>query len=123
MRRILLVRLPADQSDGLLPGDPAQGLDLFADGGAQAGHRQRPPWTDLADRRASAARTRNSTAERGEACQCRTVSGTGSTASWPTSGSRRMLEKNPDAAWLGLPGRMQMVGSRIPMPSTNPRRV
>ena len=70
-----------------------------------------------------AARRQNPTAERGEACQCRTVSGTGSTASWPTSGSRRMLEKNPDAALFGAPGRMQMVGSRMPTPSTKPRRV
>jgi hypothetical protein len=70
-----------------------------------------------------AARIRKPTAERGEACQCRTDSGTGNTASWPTSGSRRMLEKNPDAAAFGLPGRMQMVGSRMPTPSTNPRRV
>jgi hypothetical protein len=70
-----------------------------------------------------AARIRNSTAERGEACQCRTVSGTGKTASCPTSGSRKMLEKKPETAWFGLPGRMQMVGSRIPMPSTKPHRV
>jgi len=34
-----------------------------------------------------------------------------------------MLEKNPDAALFGRPGRMQMVGSRSPTPSTNPRRV
>ena len=70
-----------------------------------------------------AARRQNPTAERGEACQCRTVSGTGSTASLPTSGSRRMLEKNPEAALFGAPGRMQMVGSRMPTPSTKPRRL
>jgi hypothetical protein len=33
-----------------------------------------------------------------------------------------MLEKNPDAALLGSPGRMQMVGNRMPMPSMKPRR-
>ena len=38
------------------------------------------------------------------------LSATGSTASWPTRGSRRILEKKPEAALLGLPGRMQMVG-------------
>ena len=31
----------------------------------------------------------------------------------PASGSRRMLEKKPDAALLGAPGRMQMVGRRM----------
>ena len=33
-----------------------------------------------------------------------------------------MLEKKPDAALLGLPGRMQMVGRRMLMPSRKPRR-
>ena len=69
-----------------------------------------------------AAWIRKPTAERGEACQCRTSSDTGSTASLPASGSRRMLEKNPDAALLGSPGRMQMVGRRMPIPSMKPRR-
>ena len=62
------------------------------------------------------------TAARGLACQCRTSSSTGSTASLPASGSRRMFEKNPDAALFGAPGRMQTVGSLSPMPSRNPRR-
>jgi len=44
----------------------------------------------------------------------------GSTASLPASGSRRMLEKKPEAALLGKPGRMQIVGSRMPMPSMKP---
>ena len=69
-----------------------------------------------------AACTRKPTAERGLACQWRTVSATGSTASWPASGSRRMPEKKPEAARLGRPGRMQMVGRRRPMPSRKPRR-
>ena len=34
-----------------------------------------------------------------------------------------MFEKNPDAALFGAPGRTQIVGSRIPTPSRNPRRV
>ena len=50
------------------------------------------------------------------------VSRTGSIASLPASGSRRMLEKKPEAALFGLPGRMQMVGSLMPMPSKKPRR-
>ena len=33
-----------------------------------------------------------------------------------------MLEKNPDAARLGVPGRTQIVGRRMAMPSTKPRR-
>ncbi len=65
----------------------------------------------------------NSTAARGEACQCITLSETGSTASWPASGSRMMLEKKPDAALFGLPGRTQMVGSRRLMPSRKPLRL
>ena len=65
----------------------------------------------------------NSTAARGEACQCITLSETGSTASWPASGSRMMLEKKPDAALLGLPGRTQIVGSRRLSPSRKPLRV
>ena len=63
------------------------------------------------------------TAARGEACQCITLSDTGSTASSPASGSRMMLEKKPDAALLGLPGRTQMVGRRMLMPSTKPLRL
>jgi Tfp pilus assembly protein FimV len=38
------------------------------------------------------------------ACQCITLSSTGSTASLPASGSRMMLEKKPEAALLGVPG-------------------
>jgi hypothetical protein len=71
----------------------------------------------------SAAWTRNSTAVRGEANQCRMSSGTGRTASRPFSGSRMMLEKNEDAARFGLPGRTQIVGSRMPTPSMKPRLV
>ena len=41
----------------------------------------------------------------------------------PASGSRMMPEKKLDAALLGLPGRTQMVGSRMPTPSKKPRRV
>ena len=59
---------------------------------------------------------------RGEANQCRTVSGTGNTASLPFSGSRMIPEKNPDAARFAFPGRTQIVGSRIPTPSRKPRR-
>ena len=36
---------------------------------------------------------------------------------------KEMFEKKPDAALLGLPGRTQMVGSRMPMPSNSPLRV
>ena len=50
----------------------------------------------------AAACIRKPTAERGLACQCRTLSGTGSTASLPASGSRMMLEKKPDAALFGV---------------------
>ena len=80
---------------------------------------RRAPATELS---MVAACSRKPTAERGEACQCRTSSDTGSTASLPASGSRRMLEKKPEAALLGRPGRIQMVGSRMPMPSMKPRR-
>ena len=69
-----------------------------------------------------AAWMRKPTAERGLACQWRTSSATGSTASSPASGSRMMSEKKPEAALLGLPGRTQIVGSRMPMPSKKPRR-
>ena len=63
------------------------------------------------------------TAARGDANQWRTSSPTGRFASIPFSGSRRMPEKKLDAALLGLPGRMQMVGSRTPTPSTKPLRL
>ena len=52
-----------------------------------------------------AAWMRKPTAERGLACQCSTLSATGSSASWPASGSRMMPEKKPEAALFGLPGR------------------
>lgn len=71
----------------------------------------------------SAAWTRNPTAARGLANQWRTSSETGSTASRPESGSRRMPEKKPEAARFGLPGRMQIVGRRMPIPSKKPRRL
>ena len=67
--------------------------------------------------------TRNPTADFGEACQCRTSSDTGRTASSPASGSRMMLEKKPDAALFGLPGRTQIVGRRMDIPSSRPLRV
>jgi len=70
-----------------------------------------------------AAWIRKLTAERGEACQWRTWSDTGSTASMPFSGSRMMLEKKPDAALLGVPGRTQIVGKRMLSPSKKPRRL
>ena len=70
-----------------------------------------------------AACSRNSTAARGEANQWRTSSGTGSTASSPFNGSRMIPEKKPDAARFGAPGRTQIVGSRTPTPSMNPRRL
>jgi hypothetical protein len=65
---------------------------------------------------------RNPIAARGLACQWRTLSETGNTASLPASGSRRMLEKKPEAALFGAPGRMQIVGRRMPMPSKVPLR-
>ena len=71
----------------------------------------------------AAAWTRKPTPDRGDANQCRTSVGTGNVASSPLSGSRMMLEKKPDAAWFGLPGRTQIVGRRRPMPSMNPRRL
>ena len=48
---------------------------------------------------------------------------TGRTASFPTSGSRMMFEKNPEAALFGLPGLTQIVGRRMPIPSKMPLRV
>jgi hypothetical protein len=33
-----------------------------------------------------------------------------------------MFEKKPDAALLGAPGRMQIFGNRMPIPSRMPRR-
>ncbi len=82
--------------------------------------RARRPPSD--DNSASAAVTRKPTAERGLACQARTLPSTGSTASLPAKGSRMMLEKNPDAAALGFPGRTQMLGRRKLTPSKNPLR-
>ena len=69
-----------------------------------------------------AAWRRNATAARGEANQWRTSAETGRTAGRPCRGSRMMPEKKPDAARFGAPGRTQIVGSRIAMPSMNPRR-
>jgi hypothetical protein len=70
----------------------------------------------------AAAWTRKPVAERGLANQWRTLSATGRVASCPASGSRMMPEKNPEAALFGLPGRTQIVGRRMPMPSKKPRR-
>ena len=61
-------------------------------------------------------------AERGLVIQWRTLSVTGRIACCPTSGSRMIPEKKPEAARLGLPGRTQIVGRRRPMPRTMPRR-
>jgi hypothetical protein len=71
----------------------------------------------------AAAWSRKPTAERGLACQCMTLSATGSTACSPASGSRMIEEKKPDAALLGRPGRTETVGNLIPTPSTKPRRL
>ena len=62
-------------------------------------------------------------AARGLAWGWRTSRETGSVASWPASGSRMMPEKKLEAAALGAPGRTLTVGSRIPTPSKNPRRL
>ena len=105
-----LVGLLADQRHGLVAGDAAQRLDLLADRSRQA----RAPRGCGASRAAMmsivAACFRKPTAARGLANQWRTSRLTGSTASCPTSGSRRMLEKKPEAAAFGLPGRTTMVG-------------
>ena len=61
------------------------------------------------------------TAERGEAKTFLTSFVAGSIASNPTSGSRIMFEKSPDAALFGAPGRTQIEGKRSPTPSKNPR--
>src|SRR3954449_4063894 len=53
-----------------------------------------------------AAWMRKLTAERGDACQWRTSSATGSTACCPASGSRVMPPKKAPAALLGFPGRL-----------------
>ena len=74
-------------------------------------------------RESEAACTRKPAAARGLAWVWRTVSGTGSAAACPASGSRMIEEKKPDAALLGLPGRTQMVGNRRPTPSRKSRRV
>ena len=96
MRMIVSIRLAADQRHRRITCDATQRLDLLPDGHADA------PATDQVRsgpmKKAEsivATRIRKPTAERGEACQCRTrTTSTGNTASWPTSGSRRMLEKN-----------------------------
>ena len=69
-----------------------------------------------ASRASPAAWMRKPTAARGLAWVCTTVSGTGSVASIPASGSRMMPEKKPEAALFGLPGRTTMLGSRMPTP-------
>src|SRR5258708_13515444 len=68
----------------------------------------------------SATRKKNRTADRGEANQSRTVSGTSKIASCPFKGSRIIPEKKLEAARFGLPGRTQIVGNRIPIPSKKP---
>ena len=115
------VGLAADERRRLAPATPLERRDLVADGRRTPGivrFRRAPS----AERSMSAACRKNPTAERGLACQWRTSSRTGSTASSPTSGSRMMLEKKPDAALFGFPGRTQMVGRRSPIPSKKPRR-
>ena len=114
-----------DLHDRLVGLAPDAGHHLVARHLAQAPRSVRPPCR----RRRAASRCggcrarpcpssrhgcRKPIAARGLACQWRTSSGTGSTASWPASGSRMMLEKKPDAARLGLPGRTQTVGKRRP---------
>ena len=61
--------------------------------------------------------------QKSQANQCLTSSVTGNTAGSPMSGSRIMPEKKLEAALFGFPGRTQMVGKRIPMPSKKPRRL
>ena len=49
--------------------------------------------------------SRDSTTRRGDRIHMRALRSTGQTASWPASGSRRMLLAKVEAALLGLPGR------------------
>ena len=117
-----LVRLAADQSDGLLAGDPAEGLDLLAHGGAEAGHDSvrvgRPP-----GRRAwphAPGTPPPSGARRASAGPSPEPAGPPPARPAARAGCSRRTRRRPGSVF---PGRMQMVGSRIPMPSTNPRRV
>ena len=107
----------------LSPAMRAQRLDLLGDRAADARHGQIDARPELLARQA---RGMDEEADRRARAGVRVharVSATGSTASWPASGSRMMPEKKPDAALFGLPGRTQMVGRRMPTPSRKPRRV
>ena len=123
MRIDQFVRLAADARGDLGAGDARQRLDLLGDGAADARHGEIDARPELLARQARRRGCRKPTAERGLAWVWRTLSATGSTASWPASGSRMMPEKKPDAALFGLPGRTQIVGSRMPTPSRKPRRL
>ena len=67
----------------------------------------------------SAARKKKPTADRGDANRSALYPGRQNcflSVQWLPM----MLEKKPDAARFGLPGRTRIVGNRIPMPSKKP---
>ena len=115
-----LVGLAPDQSHGPLAADPRATRRSAPRTVAETPGIVRERRSPSAPPSSSAAWTRKSTAARGEANQCRTSSETGRTASSPFRGSRMMLEKNPDAARFGAPGRTQIVGRRMPDPVEEP---
>ncbi len=60
------------------------------------------------------------TALAGEASAASVSGGTGQVARWPARGSRMMLDRKPDAAAFGRPGRTQTVISRMARPRRKP---
>ena len=78
-------------------------------------------WSPRSDVFNVAACIKNPIADFGDAKKFVNSFPAGRTASSPMSGSRMMFENRPDAALFGKPGRTQIVGRRIPIPSRNPR--
>ena len=79
----------------------------------------RPPQVSSS---AAAARRSPWMVRAGEASATAVCGPTGQTARWPASGSRMMLERKPEAAAFGRPGRTQTVISRTVRPRRNPLR-
>ncbi len=116
------IELVADPGDGLLAGDPPKRLDLPDDGHRHVRHRQVAPLCDL--RRIHARRID----EEIDGGSRRSMGVADVKRDWQDGflTVQRLADdagEKTDAALLGLPGRTQIVGSPMPTPPKNSRRV
>jgi hypothetical protein len=114
-----LVRLAADELDGVISANSAERFKLLGHGAGKAGEREGAAVLK------SCGIQFGGLNEKLHGSAGRSVPmahGVAPEAASTGKGSRMMFEKNPEAARFGFPGRTQIVGMRSATPSKKPRR-